>query len=502
MEAGMRRIRFLRWVAPIALIAGLPFVGVPWGHAEGEPNRPPQFSGQAFASAVHVTANPVPTPFVAEVGRADVPQGSSSWDDSGAAKGQAATYYPGVGVTGGGALLCSAGVPCPAGFPPPFPFMAQAQYPNQPDASVASGQENGDDASPLHARAGQAVAHAGPDKVTTSATIQGLTIAGTSASSAAALSFRRTAAALLRGPAAAATVRPAANDAEAVRVDSLTATTSQGFDDAGTLVSSAASVLRGVQLMGGTVTIDTIRTTSVSKIDLDGKEPAVNDSVADVSGVLVAGQPATIDNNGITVGANPSQGGDVAKALNDAFQKALSQAGAEVVLLSASKTVNSSPDGASSQGTAAGVYFGLRAGNPSIPGPANMVETSVQLGQAGTMASASSRAADGSGDLTAPIDDITGGLPDNGAVGTGSPGDSGSLSGTGNVPSPPTTAKDSSAKRAQVALERPTKASLTGGPIVEGLRVLYLVMTIACLAVSLGSRAVRNRLFRRGPSTS
>lgn len=501
----MRRLRFLRWVAPIALIGGLPFVGVPFGHAEGDPARPPQFSSEAFASAIHVTANPVPTPFVAEVGRADVPQGSSSWDDSGAAKGQAATYYPGVGVTGGGALVCSAGVPCPPGFPPPFPFMAQAEYPNQPDASVASGQEIGDDASPLHARAGQAVAHAGQDKVTTSATVQGLTIAGTQASSGAALTFRRQAAALLRGPAAAATVRPAASDADAVRVDTLTTTTSQSFDDAGALVSSAESVLRGVHLMGGTITIDTIRTTSVSKIALGSDQPAVNNSVSDVSGVLVAGQPATIDNNGITIGANPAQGGDVAKALNDAFQKALTQGGAEVVLLAANKTINSSADGSSAQGTATGVYFGLKAGNESIPGPVNVVETAVQLGQAGTIASASSRPADGSGDLTTSVGDLTGGLSDTGVADTGSLPATGSVSGSaggGDAPAPKTTTKQPASKRAQVALEHPVNASLTGGPIVEGLRVLYLVMTIACLGVSLGSRAVRNRLFRRGAPSS
>src|SRR5438270_728894 len=82
-----------------------------------------------------------------------------------------------------------------------------------------------------------AAARAGADKATTTATNGGFRLAGTPSSSAAALSFRQQLAQALHGPLAAASVRAADTDSDAVRVDAMTAQTSQSFDNDGNLIS-------------------------------------------------------------------------------------------------------------------------------------------------------------------------------------------------------------------------------------------------------------------------
>src|SRR5947208_11890306 len=136
-------MRTTRWAArgsfAAAAVVGAVAVVGPWiSPVRAEQPRPVAWASQSYAAAIHLVGNPVPPPFVAEIGRADLPAGSSSWSSSGQASAMAATYYPGVGVTGTGALLCSAGPPgsCPPGFPPAFPLMAAAQYPTTPDASA------------------------------------------------------------------------------------------------------------------------------------------------------------------------------------------------------------------------------------------------------------------------------------------------------------------------------------------------------------------------------
>ena len=308
-------------VAAAVLMAGTPVV-VAWPSAGAAPPRPPVFSSSSYTTAVHVVANPVPTPFVAELGRGDLPQGSSAWDASSAATATASTYYPGVAVTGGVALVCSAGFPCPPGFPPPFPTVAAAQYPTTQDASVPTSQHLGDPSGPVEAQALRAVAHAGTDRAESTASNGGLRLAGSSSGTAAALSFRRQVASILHGTAAAAQVRPSSADSDAVRVDALTAHTRQSFDDSGALVSVAESTLHGVHLLGDTVFIQSIVTSSVARVDPSSKL-ATNESHTVLGAVSAGGQPARIDERGITIGSGSPSSAGPAQSLNDALRQAL-----------------------------------------------------------------------------------------------------------------------------------------------------------------------------------
>ena len=489
MGAGRRRSLFT--IATVMLFAGAPVV-VAWPSAGAAAPRPPVFSSSSYTSALHIMANPVPTPFVAELGRGDLPQGSGSWDASGAAAATASTYYPGLGVTGGAALVCSAGFPCPPGFPPPFPTVATAQYPVTPDASVPTGQHLGDPGGPVEAQALSAIAHAGTDRAESTASDGGVRLGGTSASAAAALAFRRQAASILHGPAAASQVRPSAADGDAVRVDELTAHTRQSFDDSGSLVSIAESTLHGVHLLGGTISIRSIATTSVARVDPTSKL-ATNDSHTVLGAVTAAGQPATIDERGITIGSNSVAPG-LAQPFNDALGQALTAAGAQVVLLSAAKTTTATDAGVASSGQAGGILYAAKLGDPRLPGPVNAVATAVQLGQAGTLVSAAAGAVGVAGAVGAPP--TVSGADETAATPLGSPASSASVAGLSQQPT--ASARRSAGTQPRGAARLSGKlAATTDGGLLGRVKTLYLVMTLTCLALALGTHALWWARLRR-----
>src|SRR5207249_12230752 len=132
---------------------------------------------------------------------------------------------------------------------------------------------------------------------------------------------------------------------------------------------------------------ESIVTTSLARIDA-ATGAATNDSHTIIGRVSVAGQPAKIDEHGVTVGASAPATG-IAQTINDALRQALSASGAQIVLLPATKRTSTSAAGATSAGQAGGITYSGLVGNAQIPGPLNAVSTAVQLGQAGTVASAS-----------------------------------------------------------------------------------------------------------------
>src|SRR5205807_476663 len=205
---------------------------------------------------------------------------------------------------------------------------------------------------------------------------------------AAALAFRRQAASILHGPAAAAQVRPSAADGDAVRVDELTAHTRQSFDDSGSLVSIAESTLHGVHLLGGTISIRSIATTSVARVD------------------------------------------------------------------------------------------------PRLPGPVNAVATAVQLGQAGTLVSAAAGAVGVAGAVGAPP--TVSGADETAATPLGSPASSASVAGLSQQPT--ASARRSAGTQPRGAARLSGKlAATTDGGLLGRVKTLYLVMTLTCLALALGT---------------
>ena len=110
-------------------------------------------------------------------------------------------------------LVCDQGLRQAPGAPcnpaPTFPLTVLAD-PSHPDLRVQTGQNLGGNGAPLTITAASAVAHYGTDRksVSSDSALGSVDLAGTGATSAAALSFRRQAALVLRGPVAAASVKP------------------------------------------------------------------------------------------------------------------------------------------------------------------------------------------------------------------------------------------------------------------------------------------------------
>ena len=438
----------------------------PWVGAAEE--RPDNFASRAAATAVEAYFNTVPEQVIPEILRVDLPDADSQFD-SNVGKSRASTLYPGLLVAQGGSLLGTAGAPV---TPPPYPLSAYADHPESPDAKVTTGQQI--PAGPLNVDAGQAEAHA-DDKTVTARAVNGrIDIAGDSSTAAAALSLRRQAAAILRGPLAAAAVRPAAADTALVHVDSSVAETSHVFQD-GALIVKATSTLTGVRLLGGSISIDQIVSTATSRTD---GETATSDRKVVISGAKVDNEPATIDENGVTVGSGTSgQGRDGIDQLNEAVADALTQAGFELRLLSATKKV----EGAAADAAVEGLLLSARGGDTS-----NGFVSHVLLGKAGTLVAASPfEVLDEAGDaLTGDAGAVTGldapVPPSGGDVALG-PVDGGS--GTPSTPAAPDRGTGGG------ATARPRLASVTD-VTANRVEALYLALALAAFGLALGWRRI------------
>jgi hypothetical protein len=200
--------------------------------------------------------------------------------------------------------------------------------------------------------------------------------------------------------------------------------------------------------------------------------------------VTVLGQPATIDERGITILSGSPEAAPIVQALNDALHRALSQAGDQLVLLSTSKSTSSGPQGQMSGGSAGGLLFTADVANAAVPGPVDEVAVAIQLGQAGMSAVAGGQAP-GAVKVTLPP-------VENPASTAGS---------SGGLPSapPPSAAAPSQAPVASGATGPAATTPLGPVPVALGrltrpshlsrwLEAAYSTMTIACLALALWSR--------------
>ena len=314
-----------------AALGASALLGPALARADDLAGRPAIYAALAGAAGIHQEANsrgnigPTSEPVYGSI-----PDGLAVLS-SGELKARASTFYPGGTVAGLGGFLASQA--CGAGFVPAcmpvpaYPLSVQTTG-SPPDAHADTGQSLGGGGAPVSLVALRADAHADPSNVSTDAADAGYDFAGATTSSVAAASvgFRRQAASILAGPAAAAAVHQTAADGSATHADSILASTRQGFRGASTVVTDSNAVLQGVRLLGDVVHIDSIVAASHSETDGRGADKH-NDQVT-LSGVTVAGQPATIDQNGITIGGSQS-GSAPLDALNTALHQALDAAGAD-----------------------------------------------------------------------------------------------------------------------------------------------------------------------------
>ena len=489
----MKRLRWARrlCLAAAAALLVLAIVGPSLAGAQtDQSNRPDYFVGVAAATGVHHEFDRATggLSIAIESIYGQFPDGLSVFStDYG--RSRASTFYPGNTARALPGLLCSqtpgdfGPIPNPICAIPPYPFTVEALNPEgPPDATVLGGDVGGGGA-PAAMTLSNAHAHADDNVVYSDSKVTGYdsTLGAGSSAAAASFTFRQQAAAIIQGPVAAAQVQPSAVDTVLVHVDSSEAHTHQSFEGSN-LVVTANSIVKGVRMLGDAILIDSIQTTSRSTTD--GKH---EDHVT-MGNVSVAGQPAVIDQNGISIVGN-NLGNAIVSSLNDALKALLASSGSDVHLITPgttptlnSRAVNVTCTG----GEADGVLFHAEVKTPQTP--PDIYYTTIALGAACTNASAGGQKIE-STDLF---------QTDVGAGGTGA---------TVGVaePSSPITSSATAAPAAATRTPRRTSAAPTTtrrtrggligdleadlrGAISNRFSLLYLASALAFVGLCLGSR--------------
>jgi hypothetical protein len=223
------------------------------------------FGAQTTAAAVHVTLTQEPASSIITASLVDDAMGyaASDFTSGSVSEAVAATAFPGNLVVQGPQLLCSELFPCPA-QPPAYPFLADASYPRSKHATAnANGQQLGTGpviVTPLTATAtATATANNGSTAGGKSAFLAGTPVGVTVGSSTSVTSVRTT------------------GSTETVQV---------------------SSVVNDISI-GALLHISSVRASD--SIMLNAGHKPVDRPVVVVSGATVAGQSASIDDNGVHV---------------------------------------------------------------------------------------------------------------------------------------------------------------------------------------------------------
>src|SRR5581483_5399641 len=239
----LTRVRRACFLAAALLIATAAIGPVVAKAAVSDPDadRPTVWSGQASANALIATADskngvlPVQKPFFA-----GFPDAASAWDAS-SQYARASTYYPGPTAASAVNLICDevlTQVFAPGRLPPNLKDPICNPAPKFPTVVEADSTTPADRTSAY-----------------SDAVIGSVNVIGTPALAPTALAFRKQAASILHGPAAAVAVTAQASDTATLHIDSAVAHTKQIYDTDGALLVTASSTLKGVSLAGGAVQI-------------------------------------------------------------------------------------------------------------------------------------------------------------------------------------------------------------------------------------------------------
>ena len=502
----LRRACFLAAALLVATAAAAPMIARA-APADPDANRPIVWSGESSASAIHAQADskngvlPVYQPFFA-----NFPDAATNWDPT-TAYARASTYYPGATGTNALNLICDqvlTQIFTPGRLPPnaddpicrpapKYPLTVEASSVN-PDVRTDGSQAFGT-GSPIVITTTSAIAHADRNDVYGDGVIGSVDVVGTSTMASASLAFRRQAASILHGPAAAAAVQPQATDNSTLHIDSAVAHAKEIYDSDGALLVTASSTLHGISLAGGAIQIGTLESTSTSRTD--GVNIASHDEHMTLSGVTVAGQPAAIDDTGVHVGGSSTS----AKPLTDALNAALGAMGAKVSLASATGSIDSTnPKTVTSDSQ--GLMFYVERLLP-IPNLTDVYFATFTLGVAGTRASAAditnSQAASDQGG----IGGVTGPSSSEGSSTAGSAGTPANAFSTPGTPGTPGSSFTNSATRRRAAvlgrrggIVEQLEGDLAGLTMAHRFDLLYLAFAAAFAGVCLSSRLLVPRARR------
>ena len=510
-------------VAALA-VGGLAAFHVPSSGADT--NRPSVFSGGAAAAALHEEENGQAGFAVYEPFYGSFAEGATKYTNDGQ-MARASTFYPGPTVANLGGLLSQ--LPFQTPPVPPYPLSVQTEGPPQPtDVSQQSSTNLGGSGQPTSVNAASADASADPATgVATDAVDGAFSAPGESPSAAAgapASSASVSSPSLPAGPAptsspggrlAAASSAffrqaslilhhqvgaSAAASSAVVAVKSMTASTAQHFSGS-TLVSDARTELSGVSLLGGMIDIASIQTESHAKTDGAGVHTHTDDVT--VSGVTVAGQPATIGSKGVTV-TGQGTGSALLDSLNAALQQALAAADADVTLIGATAKPPQPLVGECTGDQADGVFVHTSANAQAAPLVGDIYNGDYTLGSSCASVSAaspgSSLPATPAGLLPgSSISPASGAAPDTGTAAL--PTDSGSLGGSSAVPGGGEAAPGSAAAGTGGSRSTSRQLATTTGFVSRRFSTLYLsvVLALAAVLVGLGFHRPRPRARGVGP---
>ena len=447
--------------------------------------RPAVFAGMAAASGVFQTSDrnnglsAVSEPLYGSFPDATSVFGSDTYNALGS------VYYPGATVANLGALICVAGGPCNL---PAYPLDAYADG-SHPASSVKLSGTFGGAGALVNLLGGGADATAAITGAASNADVSGYRAgpAMTAAQSAAVTSFLQQASSLTGGKAAVTA------SGAVVQVQSMEAHTQQSFQHTATLVTHAESRASGIDLLGGMIHIDSIFATST--FQNDGQSVHHHDDNVTISGVSVAGQPAAVDANGITI-VGSGQGKPVLDTLNGALKQALAATGVQLHAVGHT-------DGRSSlqpQRCSAGEVDGLEVLAPVNLGAAPVVgdvyHTEIVVGGACTDASASaervspdsgaSQAAPPAAEAPTPFAAATPIPPSDVSLATAAPA-------AHSVPVAPRRLPRRTGRRSFL------ESDLRGSLVTHRVELLYLAFTLAFLAICLGVRPFLPSRFPAGP---
>ena len=517
---GRRRLAGVLGIGAVALGAAV-LLHPPWVSADQ--GRPSVFTGTASAAALHEEDNGQAGFAVYEPVYGSFAEGATSYTNDGQ-KSRASTVYPGPTFGNTGGLVCQLSCePVPA-----YPLSVETDGPpTQPPTVTQQTSTNvGGAGQPASATAAEATASADPKLGVSSEAVDGAfsspgagpsapapapapAPAASSAAGAPPLAsggspsspgrilaasqwFHHQASLILQRPAAA-------SSSAIVTVRSMTASTTQRFVGSA-LQSDATTELSGVSLLGGMIDIGSIVTTSHAT----GDGAAVHDQKNDVtvSGVTVAGVPATIGSGGITVSGQGTGSGGL-DALNSALQQALAAAGADVTLVGVTAKPPQPLSGCGGS-QADGVFLHTATNVQDVPLAGDIYNGDYTLGSscASVTAANPGGALPGAGG-TLPGAPATGGLaPASTGSGAAAPGSAGLAASYSPASGAAPASGGSSAPSA--AGSRPSGAA---GPTLAGQLVsrrfttlyLFVVLALTALLVGAGVRPPRARLRGAGP---
>jgi hypothetical protein len=510
-----RPVKWRRWASRVCLaaalalglsaVAGFGLDAAGAASSDQTANRPFAYAGFASTGAVFLQIDTVHGLEAVTQPLYDRATDGLSRFTSTADFARSSVVYPGATLQAPGTVGCLV----PSAFPPgllPKPLativcglpknpLSISADDGTPDASVNGGPG-----------VGSATAHADQDHAKTDATLAGVDLGSLTGSQQNILaSLVNTIGTALNQPTIGNLISPSSGPVSVVHIAGVESHTLQNFTNGGsTLTTLAHSALSGVDILGGLIHIGSIAvsTTAVA----DGQKAPIRTNKTNVKDVTVAGQPASIGPDGITVGST-SIGKGTADMLSKALNSGLKAMGMEIQLLGTSPTSVTDPTTCQS-GESDGVLFkdNIDLSNlppsafPTLPGLGRPFGPDVYfvhfvLGGACADASALLNSDTGLGGDLGGAGGTTGGGTGGSAQSPGAAGLNGANGGTGlGSATNPLLASPGQNRRSTRPGSR-NRTSRNGfleadlrGLVANRVKVLYLTFTLVFLGIFLGYR--------------